>query len=193
MFTSPTDSSFLRAATPSAIRLQEVHDRLDSVVDNIVDGVITVDDAGLIETVNPAAETLFAYAAAELIGQPINLLISEPHSSPADAGGSKDLRTAVAEIAGTGREAVGRRKDGSLFPMDLAVSGFHRSGRQYLTGIIRDISERKKLEREQQEANERLRSVVDYVVDGIVTIDEQGIVASWNRSAERSSDTRATR
>lgn len=185
MFTSPTDSAFLRTSSPSGIRLQEARDRLDSVVDHVVDGIITVDDGGLIETVNPAAEKLFGYAAAELLGQHINVLISDPCDRAVDVGASHDRKMAVAEIAGTGREAVGRRKDGSLFPMDLAVSGFLRGRQQYLTGIIRDISERKKLEREQQEANERLRSVVDYVADAIVTIDERGIVASWNRSAER--------
>ncbi len=147
MFTSPSDSAFLRTSSPSGIRLQEARDRLDSVVDHVVDGIITVDDGGLIETVNPAAEKLFGYAAAELLGQHIDLLISDPRDSAVDAGASHDRKMAVAEIAGTGREAVGRRKDGSLFPMDLAVSGFLRGGQQYLTGIIRDISERKKLER----------------------------------------------
>ena len=185
MFASPTDSSFLRAASPSGVRLQEVRDRLESVVDHVVDGIITIDDRGLIETVNPATERLFGYPAPELIGQHINQLISEPSNTATRPGTSGDLGSTVAEIAGTGREAVGRRKDGSRFPIDLAVSGFLRGGRQYLTGIVRDISERKRLEIEQLESNERLRSVVDYVADAIVTIDDLGIVASWNRSAER--------
>jgi len=186
MFISPTDSSFLRtAASPSSIRLQEAQDRLYSVVDHVVDGIITIDDRGLIETVNPAAEKLFGYAAAEMIGRNVNLLISEPCCGQNEAGVANDLETGVAKAVGTPREAVGRRQDGSVFPMDLAVSRFSLGGRQFLTGIIRDISDRKKLELEQQEANERLRSVVDHVVDGIVTIDEQGIIASFNRSAER--------
>jgi PAS domain S-box-containing protein len=183
MFNSPTDSSFLRAAgSPSSIRLQEVRDRLDSVVEHVVDGIITIDEAsGFIETINPAAEKLFGYTSAELIGRSITLLVE-----PCDGGNVGRPRQArVAEIAGTGREVLGRRKDGSIFPIDLAVSGFLHGGRQYLTGIIRDISERKKLELEQQEAHERLRSVVDYVVDGIVTVDQCGIIASWNRAAER--------
>src|SRR5579862_6000735 len=171
MFISPTDSSFLRAAdSPSSIRLQEVRDRFESVVDHVIDGIITVDDAGLIEGVNPAAELIFGYPAPEMIGQHIDLLVPEPFSEQ-NSGSS-------------GREAVGRRKDGSVFAMDVAFSRFLRSGREYYTGIIRDISERKKLELEQQEANERLRSVVDHVADGIVTIDERGLIASFNQSAE---------
>jgi PAS domain S-box-containing protein len=193
MFSSPTDSSFLRAAaSQSSIRLKEVRDRLDSVVDYVVDGIITIDDGGLIETLNPAAEKLFNYSAAELIGRSVSLLVSAPPENGDKAEVADEPKIRVAEIAGTGREVVGRRKDGSIFPIDLAVSSFSRAGRQFFTGIIRDISERKKLEFEQQdaherlqEANERLRSVVDYVVDGIVTIDEQGTIASWNRSAER--------
>jgi PAS domain S-box-containing protein len=193
MFSSPTDSSFLRAAaSQSSIRLKEVRDRLDSVVDYVVDGIITIDDGGLIETLNPSAEKLFGYTAAELIGRSVSLLVSAPPDRGED---SDDVLPApkvrLAEIAGTGREVVGRRKDDSIFPIDLAVSSFSRGGREFFTGIIRDISERKKLEFEQheahdklQEANERLRSVVDYVVDGIVTIDERGTIASWNRSAE---------
>ena len=173
MFSSPTDSSFLRAAaSQSSIRLKEVRDRLDSVVDYVVDGIITIDDGGLIETLNPAAEKLFNYSAAELLGRSVSLLVSAPRESGDQADGPDEAKIRVAEIAGTGREVVGRRKDGSIFPIDLAVSSFSRAGRQFFTGIIRDISERKKLEFEQQgaherlqEANERLRSVVDYVVD----------------------------
>jgi PAS domain S-box-containing protein len=193
MFSSPTDSSFLRAAaSQSSIRLKEVRDRLDSVVDHVVDGIITIDDGGLIETINPAAEKLFNYSAAELLGRSVSLLVSAPPESVDDAEAPVAPKIRLAGIAGTGREVVGRRKDGSIFPIDLAVSSFLRGGREYFTGIIRDISERKKLEFEQQEAhqqlqeaNERLRSVVDYVVDGIVTIDDRGKIASWNRSAER--------
>jgi len=173
MFISPTDSSFLRAAdSPSSIRLQEVRDRFESVVDHVIDGIITVDDAGLIESVNPAAELIFGYPAPEMIGQHIDLLVPESFSEQYGGGSS-------------GREAVGRRKDGAVFAMDVAFSRFLRGGREYYTGIIRDVSERKKLELEQQEANERLRSVVDHVADGIVTIDERGLIASFNQSAER--------
>jgi PAS domain S-box-containing protein len=193
MFTSPTDSSFLRAAaSQSSIRLKEFRERLDSVVDHVVDGIVTIDDSGLIEALNPAAEKLFSYSAKELIGRSVSLLVSAPGDSGDAAEPAADSKIRVAEVAGTGREVVGRRKDGSTFPIDLAVSSFSRGGRQFFTGIIRDISERKKLEFEQheareqlQEANERLRSVVDYVVDGIVTIDERGTIASWNSSAEK--------
>src|SRR6202044_3955778 len=78
MFTSPSDSSFHRASSPSGIRLQAVRDRLESVVDYIGDGVITIDESGLIDSVNPAAEKLFGYPAAEMLGQHINLVVTDP-------------------------------------------------------------------------------------------------------------------
>src|SRR5271167_3175900 len=111
MFSSPTDSSFLRAAaSQSSIRLKEVRDRLDSVVDYVVDGIITIDDGGLIETLNPAAEKLFNYSAAELIGRSVSLLVSAPRESGDEAEVADEPKIRVAEIAGTGREVVGRRK-----------------------------------------------------------------------------------
>ncbi len=186
MAVNPTDSSFMRSsASSSSIRLQEARDRLYSVVDHVADGIITIDDDGLIETVNPAAERLFGYTNEELIGQSVKLLMPEPYRSKSDADVAGYLDSAIVRILETGGEVVGRRKDGSQFPCDLAVSRFSLGGRRYSTGIIRDISERKKLELEQHEANERLRSVVDHVADAIITIDERGVIAAFNRSAER--------
>lgn len=185
MSISPTDSSFLRAAaSPSSLRLQEARDRLYSVVDYVVDGILTFDDRGLIETINPAAEKLFGYPPEELIGQNVKVLVSEPHRGQIDTYLATALEPDGDRFREIGREVIGRRHDGTTFFMDLAVSRFRLASRQYFTGIIRDISERKKLELEQQEANERLRSVVDHVVDGIITFDEDGRIASFNRSAE---------
>ena len=90
-----------------------------------------------------------------------------------------------AKIIGIGREVVGRRKDGSTFPMDLAISVFRLGQGRYFTGIVRDITERKRAEEELREAEERMRSIVDHVIDGIITIDEHGTVESYNPAAER--------
>src|SRR5579864_1268015 len=105
MFTSPSDSSFHRASSPSGIRLQEVRDRFESVVDYIDDGIITIDDHGLIDSVNPAAEKLFGYSAAEMLGQHLDLVITDPDETSIEPG-SNGFKTSVAQIAGTGREAV---------------------------------------------------------------------------------------
>ena len=180
----PDDSLLLPQPSPSSLRLHEVRDRLDSVVDNVVDSIITIDASGTIESVNPATEAVFGYSPAELVGQNVRLLMPEPYRSQHDSYLANYFETGIAKVIGTRREVAARRKDGSVFPIDLAISRFRFGGRQYFTGIIQDISERKKLEFEQQETNERLQSVMDHVVDGILTVDETGTVASFNRAAE---------
>jgi two-component system, LuxR family, sensor kinase FixL len=106
---------------------------------------------------NPAAEQLFGWQAAEMIGQNIKLLMPAPYREEHDTYLSNYVRTGQARIIGLGREVVGQRKDGSLFPMDLAVSEVRLEHRRLFTGFIRDITERKRLEREVLEISERER------------------------------------
>src|SRR6266568_5118823 len=95
------------------------------------------------------------------------------------------LRTGQTTIIGIGREVAGRRKDGSIFPMDLAVREAKANGETIFVGIIRDISERKIAEVAQRESELRLRSILDTVPDGIVVIDERGVIQSFSPAAER--------
>ncbi len=122
----------------SSMRLQEARDRLYSVVDHMIDGIVTFDDGGSIESANPAAHAMFGYSANELVGQSVKILLpvldKVPHESVAAhlfAGGGR-------------REIEGRRKDDATFPIDLAVSEFRHEGGRYFTAIVRDITERKR-------------------------------------------------
>jgi two-component system, LuxR family, sensor kinase FixL len=162
----------------------EAEERMRSIVDHVIDGIISIDDLGTVTTFNPAAERIFGYVAQEVIGQNIKLLMPEPFHSQHDGYIANYLRTGQAKIIGIGREVVGRRKDGSTFPMDLAISVFRLGAGRYFTGIVRDITERKRAEQELREAAERMRSIVDHVIDGIITIDEHGTVESYNPAAE---------
>jgi PAS domain S-box-containing protein len=154
-------------------------------VNHVVDGIISIDDGGIVTTFNPAAERIFGYTAEEVIGQNVNMLMPEPYHGEHDSYIHNYLRTGEAKIIGIGREVVGRRKDGSTFPMELAISVFRLGDRRNFTGIVRDITERKQAEEELRQAEERMRSVVNHVIDGIITIDEQGKVESFNPAAEK--------
>ena len=128
--------------------LREAEERMRSVVNHVIDGIITIDERGLVESFNPAAEKTFGYPAIEVVGRNVSMLMPEPHHSGHDGYLANYFRTHQSKIIGIGREVEGLRSDGSIFPMELAVSEFNLAGRRYFTGIIRDITERKRLERE---------------------------------------------
>ncbi len=141
----------------AASALRESAERLRAILDTAVEGIITIDEHGLIESVNRAAEKIFGYSAAELIGQNVSLLMPSPHRERHDEYLRNYLRTGQAKIIGIGREVTGRRKNGSVFPMDLSVSEVRLADRRLFTGFIRDITERKRLEKEILEISERER------------------------------------
>ena len=135
-----------RKQTQAALRDSEA--RLRAILETAVEGIITIDERGIIESFNPAAERIFRYAAAEIIGQNVSRLMPSPYRQEHDAYIANYRRTGHAKIIGIGREVVGQRKDGTTFPMDLAVSEVRLAGRRLFTGFVRDITERKRLEQE---------------------------------------------
>lgn len=118
-----------------------------AVLDNVLDGIITIDAQGRVDSYNRSAERIFGYTAEEVVGHNVNMLMPEPYRSQHDDYLRNYRETGVARIIGIGREVEGRRKDGSLFPMDLAVTQVTREGRPFYIGMVRDITERKRLER----------------------------------------------
>jgi len=128
--------------------LREAEERMSSVVNHVIDGIITIDERGMVESFNPAAEKTFGYSAGDVVGSNVNMLMPQPYRGAHDGYISSYLRTHQPKIIGIGREVEGLRRDGSIFPMELAVSEFTLAGRRYFTGIIRDITERKQMERE---------------------------------------------
>ncbi len=120
--------------------------RYRSVIDSVIDSIITIDSQGRIMTMNPATETIFGYKKIDLIGNNIKMLMPEPFHSEHDGYLHNYLTTRIAKIIGKGREVQGKRKNGDVFPMDLAVSEVTINKQRMFIGLVRDITERKKIE-----------------------------------------------
>ena len=139
----------------AASDLRDSAERLRAILETAVEGIITIDDRGIIESFNLAAERIFGYKAKEVIGRNVSLLMPSPHREQHDTYLGNYLRTGHAKIIGIGREIVARRKNGTVFPMDLSVSEVRLADRRLFTGFIRDITGRKRLEKEILEISER--------------------------------------
>src|SRR6266496_2636454 len=165
--------------------LREKEQRLRAILEAAVEGITTIDERGIVDSINPAACRIFGYAAEEVVGQNVSMLMPSPDRERHDGYIANYLRTGQAKIIGIGREVIGQRKDGTSFPMDLSISEVRLGDRRLFTGIVRDITERKLAEEALRESEQRMRAILETAVEGIITIDERGIVESINPSACR--------
>jgi two-component system sensor kinase FixL len=138
---------------------QWLRDNALKVLDSVVDSIITIDDQGLIQSVNQATEKLFGYDESELVGQSLTMLMPEPYRSHHQAYVEHFLQTGDAKIIGFGRELVALTKAGEPFPIYLAVNEIKTEAGTYFAGIIRDLSEQKANQEALLEQRERLAQV----------------------------------
>ncbi len=129
-------------------KLRESEARARSILKTTVDAIITIDEKGTIRTFNRAAEKLFQYGASEVVGKNVKVLMPQPYRREHDGYIHNYHQTGNRKIIGIGRDVTGKRKDGSTFPMYLAVSEVNVNGQRLYTGIIRDITEQRRLEQE---------------------------------------------
>jgi len=157
--------------------LRDREDRMRAIVNTVVDGIITIDDKGTVENLNPAAGRIFGYGPEEVVGRNIKMLMPDPYRREHDDYLINYLTTGRARVIGHGREVAGQRKDGSIFPIELAVSEMTATGRRMFTGIVRDITERKRAEERQKlllaELDHRVKNVLVRVA-AIVTETREG-------------------
>ncbi|MDP2169355.1 MAG: PAS domain S-box protein [Rhodocyclaceae bacterium] len=125
--------------------------RIRAIIDTVVDGIVTIDAHGSVRSFNPAAERIFGYRAEQVVGHNVNMLMPEPYHAAHDGYLHNYLSTGKKMVIGIGREVIGQRQDGSTFPMELAVSEMAVNGERMFTGIVRDITERKQMERMKSE------------------------------------------
>ena len=128
------------------LELRNSEARLRSIVDSAVDGIIVIGVNGLIEAFNAAAEQLFGYAAHEVMGRNVNMLMPSPYHDEHDGYLARYLATGEAKIIGIGREVTARRKDGSTFPIHLSVGEMSIGGERKFTGIVHDLTTRVRME-----------------------------------------------
>jgi two-component system sensor kinase FixL len=168
-----------------ASELRDTNARLQSIIDSAVDGIIVIDSSGVVESFNRGAERLFGYAAAEVIGRNVSLLMPSPDHEQHDGYIARYLATGDAKVIGIGREVNGRRRDGSLVRLQLSVGEMEVAGERRFTGMLHDLSKRAQLEEQLRSSEARWRSIVESAVDGIVVIDAGGRIESFNPAAER--------
>jgi len=174
---------------------REVHSRqarLEAVLHYAAEAIITIDEQGLIESFNPAAEQLFGYSAAEALGNNVSLLMPEPNRSQHAGYLQRYLGAGEKRAIGQAREVEALHKDGQLFPVEINVSEMWVDGRRLFTGMLADISERKamleQLELALEQLNvreQRLHTILNNTAEGIITFDEQGMIEGFNQSAEK--------
>ena len=157
---------------------------LSAVSNSVTDGIIGITERGVIETFNRGAEKLFGYTGAEVLGQNIKVLMPDLDRGVPDGCLDHHLRTGEAEGIGLGRQIEGRRKDGSTFPIHLTVSEFFLEAVRHFTGVVRDITERKRAEEDLHLRDRAMRAVSQGILISDSTRPDNPIIYA-NSAAER--------
>ncbi|QDT91524.1 PAS domain-containing protein [Gimesia algae] len=178
--------TILRDATDRKLKerlLQESVERIRAILNGTADAIVTIDSKGLIVAANSAAELLFGYTLDELINTNVSILMPPPYCDEHDGYITRYLETGEARIIGVGRELVGRRKDGTIFPMELAVAAVDHLG--LFTGVIHNISDRKAAEESLRRAHALSESIIDTAQAIIVVLDTGGHILRINSFLEQ--------
>ncbi len=157
--------------------LSEEEARLRAILDTVIDGIIVIDEKGLIDSLNPAAEKIFGYKAAEIIGKNVNMLMPSPYQQEHDGYLANYTNSGKAKIIGIGREVTGKRKNGSVFPMNLSVGKMVLHGKTYFTGIVSDITARVNAE----EGLRKLSRAVEQSASLVLVTNKDGSLEYVNR------------
>jgi PAS domain S-box-containing protein len=167
-----------RQVTVSKVRmaLRESEAKFRSVMESAIDAIISGDSEGKIRSWNSAATALFGFTEAEVIGEPIEVIIPERFRESHQKGIHRVSSGGPSHVIGKTVELAAIRKDGSEFPVELSLATWFLDDKRYYTGIIRDISERK-------QAEQKFRSVTESAIDAIISADHTGCIISWNKAA----------
>jgi PAS domain S-box-containing protein len=167
-----------RQVTVSKVRmaLRESEAKFRSVMESAIDAIISGDAEGKIRSWNSAARVLFGFTEAEVIGQPIELIIPERYRKSHEEGIHRVSSGGPSHVIGKTVELAAIDKEGNEFPVELSLATWFLDDERYYTGIIRDIRERK-------QAEQKFRSVTESAIDAIISADHVGEIISWNKAA----------
>ena len=160
-------------------------DRLDALLDAAVDAIVLIDPQGRIARFNRAAETLFGYRAAEVLGENVRMLMPAPYREEHDGYIGRYLETAEPRIIGIGREVTACRRDGSRFPIDLSVGEFRSGDERGFVGILRDISERHQQQAQLHRNAEELRLLFEQAPAPMAVTDPDGLILRMNSACQQ--------
>jgi diguanylate cyclase (GGDEF)-like protein/PAS domain S-box-containing protein len=188
--------SFLVATGRTLMHSPSAHDQLihelpksearySTVADAAFDAIVAVAPDGVVQWFNRGAERMFGYKAEEVIGRPVTLLMPERYRDLCVATLHRYLRTGEARVVGGTTELVGLRKDGSEFPIEMSLGETHEDGERLFTGVIRDVTERKEVEKVIKESEECFRSLVQYSSDILTILKTDGTVRYVSPAVER--------
>ena len=162
------------------VALRDSEARLLAILDHAAEGIITIDEHGIIQSTNRAVEQIFGYSPDEMIGRNVKMLMPSPEREAHDAHVASYLHTGVGKIIGIGREVTGQRKDGSPVPLDLSVSEVQLGNERLFTSLIRDITRRKQAEERLRQSEEQLRLTFESAPIGIATVSPDGSLLDVN-------------
>jgi len=154
-----------------SVRQSEMRNR--SIIENAPDGIIVISEKGIIQSFSPSAERIFGYTSGEVLGENIKILTPEATRNEHDSYLKRYLQTGEARIVGQSREVIGRRKDASEFPMDLAVGETVLGKERIFTGIVRDITVRKRTEEELREAHDEAQAATQAKAAFLATMSHE--------------------
>jgi diguanylate cyclase (GGDEF)-like protein/PAS domain S-box-containing protein len=162
--------------------LRKSEARYRTILDTAFEAIVTITPDGIVRWFNRGAERIFGHRAEEVVGQPVTLLMPERYRELCMAGLHRYLRTGEAHVVGGTTELVGLRKDGGEFPIEMSLGETHENGERLFTGMIRDITARKRIEDALREARDRFRSIFDYAPIGVAMVSLEGRYLQVNRS-----------
>ncbi|CAA7614232.1 PAS-domain containing protein [Magnetospirillum sp. UT-4] len=153
------------------IALQESVSWLRGIMDTVVDGIVTIDETGTVLSFNRAAERIFGFASEEVAGRNVSMLMPEPYRSEHDSYLRRYVETREARIIDVGRQVKGVRKDGAVFPLELAITEMRQGDMVTFIGLVRDITDRKRVEDALVESEQRFRDLAESASDWFWELD----------------------